>query len=165
MQALQRLLSRRDEEMVPDNPSAAVGVGFLFEKDPRRQIPRVDDSGARRSPHRQAQRPRLAPAMSPSLLSPPAAPLSLAPSPDSEPGALPPLTNGTHAPFDSAPVRSYLATLLPPVLGANPADIERTLFADPEFDARAERFAEDAAAGAVYIIKLLEPSEGNPISL
>ena len=59
--------------------------------------------------------------------------------------------------FDSEIFRSYLLSLLPPVIGALPSDIE-SLF-DEEFDARVARFASDTG-GVIYVVKVKEESEG-----
>ena len=81
------------------------------------------------------------------------------------PSSLPP-TNGSlinhqepepTSAFDSEIFRSYLLSLLPPVIGAYPSDLE-SLF-DEEFDARVARFASDTG-GVVYVVKVKEESEG-----
>jgi hypothetical protein len=59
--------------------------------------------------------------------------------------------------FDPEIFRSYLLSLLPPVIGAYPSDLE-SLF-DEEFDARVARFASDAG-GVIYVVKVKEESEG-----
>ena len=53
--------------------------------------------------------------------------------------------------------RSYLLSLLPPVMGAYPSDLE-SLF-DEELDARVARFASDSG-GIIYVVKVKEESEG-----
>ena len=64
----------------------------------------------------------------------------------------------THAPpYDSELFRSYLLNLLPPVIGANPLDLE-SLF-DGEFEEKVSRFASEAG-GVVYVVKVKEESEG-----
>lgn len=59
--------------------------------------------------------------------------------------------------FDPDIFRSYLLSLLPPVLGATPADIE-SLF-DSEFDERVARFASEGT-GVIYIAKRRDEVEG-----
>ena len=59
--------------------------------------------------------------------------------------------------FDPEIFRSYLLSLLPPVIGAYPSDLE-SLF-DGEFDARVARFASDTG-GVIYVVKVKEESEG-----
>ena len=80
------------------------------------------------------------------------------------PSTLPP-TNGSlnhqepepTSAFDPEIFRSYLLSLLPPVIGAYPSDLE-SLF-DEEFDARVARFASDTG-GVIYVVKVKEESEG-----
>ena len=83
-----------------------------------------------------------------------------------DPSSSLPTTNGslnhqepepTASVFDTEIFRSYLLSLLPPVIGANPSDLE-SLF-DEEFDARIARFASDSG-GVVYVVKVKEDSEG-----
>ena len=85
---------------------------------------------------------------------------------DMDPSSSLPTTNGslnhqepepTTSVFDTEIFRSYLLSLLPPVIGANPSDLE-SLF-DEEFDARIARFASDSG-GVVYVVKVKEDSEG-----
>jgi hypothetical protein len=59
--------------------------------------------------------------------------------------------------FDPEIFRSYLLSLLPPVIGAYPSDLD-SLF-DEEFDARVARFASDTG-GVIYVVKVKEESEG-----
>ena len=59
--------------------------------------------------------------------------------------------------FDPEILKVYLKNLLPPVIGADPADLE-SLF-DDEFDERVARFAADNGA-AVYVVQTKEESEG-----
>lgn len=59
--------------------------------------------------------------------------------------------------FDPAIFRTYLLSLLPPVLGATPADIE-SIF-DNEFDERVTRFASEGT-GVIYITKRRDEVEG-----
>ena len=64
----------------------------------------------------------------------------------------------THSPpYDSELFRSYLLNLLPPVIGANPLDLE-SLF-DGEFEEKVARFASEAG-GVVYVVKVKEEAEG-----
>ena len=58
--------------------------------------------------------------------------------------------------FDPAYFREYLLALLPPVIGANPVDLE-SLF-DEEFNARVTRFASEIG-GVIYVIKVKEDSD------
>ncbi|TFK68520.1 hypothetical protein BDN72DRAFT_677591 [Pluteus cervinus] len=80
-----------------------------------------------------------------------------------------PTTNGTHnhdlppdptgttaSQFDPDLFRSYLRSLLPPVIGALPSELE-SLF-DDEFEERVARFAADGNA-VVYVVKEKEESE------
>ena len=78
------------------------------------------------------------------------------------------LTNGTsvngdhpsteHASsFDTDIFRQYLLNLLPPVLGANVADLN-SLF-DHEFGERVSRFASDTGA-VIYVVQAKEDHEG-----
>lgn len=64
-------------------------------------------------------------------------------------------TNGTT--FDPEIFQNYLKILLPPVIGANPEDLE-SLF-DDEFDERVARFAADTVS-VVYVVQVKEESEG-----
>ena len=59
--------------------------------------------------------------------------------------------------FDPAIFRSYLLSLLPPVIGAFPSDLE-SLF-DAEFNGRVARFASDTG-GVIYVVQVKEESEG-----
>lgn len=61
------------------------------------------------------------------------------------------------ASFDPDIFRKYLLALLPPVIGADPADLD-TLF-DDEFDERVARFANESG-GVIYVVKTKEESEG-----
>jgi len=60
--------------------------------------------------------------------------------------------------FDPEIFHSYLLSLLPPVIGAYPSDLD-SLF-DEEFDARVARFASDTGA-VIYVVKVKEESEGD----
>jgi hypothetical protein len=59
--------------------------------------------------------------------------------------------------FDPAIFRTYLLSLLPPVIGASPEEIE-SIF-DDEFDERVTRFASEGT-GVIYIIKRRDKVEG-----
>lgn len=72
----------------------------------------------------------------------PVAPESVAPAPPS---------------FDPEIFRSYLLSLLPPVVGAVPEELD-SLF-DHEFDERVARFAAEGG-GVIYVVKAKEESEG-----
>lgn len=72
-------------------------------------------------------------------------------------------TNGDHTPptepasFDLDIFRRYLLSLLPPVLGANVADLN-SLF-DNEFGERVARFATDTG-GVIYVVQAKEENDG-----
>lgn len=81
-------------------------------------------------------------------------------------GAAPPLTSSISngdgpvdapAPFDVSLFRSYLLSLLPPVLGAFPDELV-SLF-DDEFEDKVSRFAAEGG-GVIYVVKVKEESEG-----
>ncbi|KAH7884160.1 dynein heavy chain, N-terminal region 1-domain-containing protein [Phlebopus sp. FC_14] len=59
-------------------------------------------------------------------------------------------------PFDASLFHSYLLSLLPPVIGALPEELE-SLF-DNEFDERVTRFAAEGA-DVIYVVKVKEESE------
>lgn len=59
--------------------------------------------------------------------------------------------------FDPTIFRTYLLSLLPPVLGASPEEIE-SIF-DSEFDERVARFASEGT-GVIYIVKRRDEVEG-----
>ena len=59
--------------------------------------------------------------------------------------------------FDPSLFRSYLIALLPPVIGASPAELEY-LF-DEDFDERVQRFAGEGG-GAIYVVKKRDEVEG-----
>lgn len=59
--------------------------------------------------------------------------------------------------FDPSILRSYLGQLLPPVIGALPADIE-ALF-DDEFDDRVTKFAGEGG-DVIYVVKAKDEAEG-----
>ncbi|KXN85412.1 Dynein heavy chain, cytoplasmic [Leucoagaricus sp. SymC.cos] len=74
-------------------------------------------------------------------------------------------TNGTmngdavetsHSTFDPLIFRKYLLALLPPVIGADPADLD-TLF-DDEFEERVGRFATESG-GVIYVVKTKDESD------
>ena len=81
-----------------------------------------------------------------------------------------PLTNGSAnhhdadptppapaASFDPEIFRSYLTSLLPPVIGANVSDLN-AMFED-EFEERVSRFSADSG-GVIYVVQIKEESEG-----
>ena len=85
-------------------------------------------------------------------------------------GSAPPLTSSTsngvpahdgpvdaHPPFDVSVFRSYLLSLLPPVLGAYPEELF-SLFED-EFEEKVSRFAAEGG-GVIYVVKVKEEAEG-----
>jgi dynein heavy chain 1 len=63
--------------------------------------------------------------------------------------------------FDPSIFRDYLLSLLPPVLGTTPEEIE-SIF-DGEFDERVARFASEGT-GVIYIVKRKDDVEGTLIS-
>jgi len=80
-------------------------------------------------------------------------------------------TNGTMngdaivespAAFDPLVFRKYLLSLLPPVIGADPADLDK-LFVD-EFHERVGRFATEAG-GVIYIVKIKNETDGASVVL
>jgi len=68
----------------------------------------------------------------------------LIPPPTSQPSNIPP--------FDVTAFRTYLAQLLPLVIGANPHELE-ILFESSEFTEKSTRWATDVNAGALYVVK------------
>jgi hypothetical protein len=86
-----------------------------------------------------------------------------------EPPATPlPTTNGSYphdgpspvessASFDPAIFRTYLLSLLPPVIGASPNELEYIF--DDEFEERVSRFAAEGGA-ALYVVKSKDDAEG-----
>lgn len=58
-------------------------------------------------------------------------------------------TSTPSAPFDIQPFKTYLASLLPPVLGASLNEIEEGIFEDPEFEERVRAWAVGPSAGGV----------------
>lgn len=73
---------------------------------------------------------------------------------ESEGPTLPPPTSqpSNTPPFDVTAFRTYLAQLLPLVIGANPYESE-TLFESNEFTEKSTRWATDVNAGALYVVK------------
>ena len=63
-------------------------------------------------------------------------------------------------PFDSSIFRSYLLSLLPPVLGASLEELE-SIF-DDEFEERVSRFAAEGGA-VIYVVKVRDEAEGERI--
>ncbi|GAA5901689.1 dynein heavy chain [Sporobolomyces salmoneus] len=61
-------------------------------------------------------------------------------------------------PFDAPAFKTYLAQLLPLVIGANPHELE-SLFESGEFAERSTRWATDPNAGALYVVKSREEDE------
>lgn len=55
--------------------------------------------------------------------------------------------------FDSHLLREYLEQLLPLILGADVADLENTIFAYPDTLEKIKRFANDAQAPVLFILK------------
>ena len=64
--------------------------------------------------------------------------------------------------FDSSVLRSYLLSLLPPLLGAPPEELE-SIF-DDDFDDRVSRFAGEGG-GVVYVVKKRDEQESEATSL
>ena len=60
-------------------------------------------------------------------------------------------------PFDVSIFRSYLLSLLPPVLGAYPEEL-LSLF-DDEFEEKVSRFAAEGG-GVIYVVKVKDDTEG-----
>jgi dynein heavy chain 1 len=73
-------------------------------------------------------------------------------SPPATDPAPPPVSN-----FDPDIFRTYLLSLLPPVIGAKVEDLH-SLF-DDQFEERVSRFAADTG-GVVYVVQVKEESEG-----
>ncbi|EGN94189.1 hypothetical protein SERLA73DRAFT_97057 [Serpula lacrymans var. lacrymans S7.3] len=71
-------------------------------------------------------------------------------------GVLPHDSPVDASPFDTSLFRSYLLSLLPPVLGASPVELE-SLF-DDEFDERVSRFAAEGG-GVIYVVKVKDEGE------
>lgn len=63
----------------------------------------------------------------------------------------------SSASYDPTIFRKYLLALLPPLIGADLADLH-TLF-DDEFDERVSRFANESG-GVIYVVKAKEESDG-----
>lgn len=59
--------------------------------------------------------------------------------------------------FDSSIFRSYLLSLLPPVLGASLDELEPIF--DDEFEERVSRFAAEGG-GVIYVVKVKDEAEG-----
>jgi dynein heavy chain 1 len=62
-------------------------------------------------------------------------------------------SSGTGLGFDVGVFRSYLGSLLPPVMAASRSELEHGLFDDPAFEEKALRFATDAGCQVVYVTK------------
>ncbi|KAK8843995.1 hypothetical protein IAR55_006788 [Kwoniella newhampshirensis] len=81
--------------------------------------------------------------------------------------ALPPSTTEGGLEFDVAVFRTYLESLLLPVMSATRQELEDSLFEDPTFDDKCQRFAADAGCQVVYITKgryLDVDEDDNPIA-
>lgn len=59
--------------------------------------------------------------------------------------------------FDTSVFREYLLALLPPMIGAVPADLES--LSDDEFDERVQKFAGEGG-GVIYVVKRKDEVEG-----
>jgi hypothetical protein len=68
-----------------------------------------------------------------------------------------PVTVDAAAAFDTSIFRSYLLSLLPPVIGATPAELEYIF--DDEFDERVSRFVAEGGA-SLYVVKSKDETEG-----
>ena len=64
--------------------------------------------------------------------------------------------------FDPSVFRSYLLSLLPPIFGASPEELE-SLF-DEDFDDRCSRFAGEGG-GVVYVVKKRDEQESQSLPL
>ena len=67
------------------------------------------------------------------------------------------LSDGPASTFDPTVFREYLLALLPPMIGAAPADLE-SLF-DDEFNERVQKFAGEGG-GVIYVVKRKDEAEG-----
>lgn len=67
------------------------------------------------------------------------------------------LSDGAASTFDPAILQEYLLALLPPMIGATPAELE-SLF-DDEFNERVHRFSGEGG-GVIYIVKKRDEVEG-----
>lgn len=68
-------------------------------------------------------------------------------------------TNAQPISFDTTAFRSYLLALLPPVLGATPAEIEDGIFSELDFDERVRQFAVQPG-GPLYVAKIVDDLHG-----
>ena len=68
-------------------------------------------------------------------------------------------TTAQPIPFDTSAFRSYLLALLPPVLGASPAEIEDGIFSELDFDERVRQFAVQPG-GPLYVAKIVDDLHG-----
>jgi hypothetical protein len=69
-----------------------------------------------------------------------------------------PVTDDTPATaFDTSIFQPYLSSLLPPLIGATPTELEYIF--DDEFEERVSRFVAEGGA-ALYIIKSKDETEG-----
>lgn len=74
--------------------------------------------------------------------------------------SLPPV-DGSVTPFqsfDTSVMRTYLMSLLPPMLGALPEEVQECVD-DSEFDERVQRFASEGG-GPLYVVKVRDEVEG-----
>lgn len=62
------------------------------------------------------------------------------------------------ATFDPSVFRPYLLSLLPPVLGATPEELE-SIFDDEGFEEKVLRFAGESG-GVIYVVKVRDTTEG-----
>ncbi|WVQ81477.1 hypothetical protein IAT38_003601 [Cryptococcus sp. DSM 104549] len=67
--------------------------------------------------------------------------------------ALPPPTGDGAMLFDVEVFKTYLASLLLPVMSATREELDDSLFEDPSFDEKAVRFATDAACQVIYVTR------------
>ena len=73
-----------------------------------------------------------------------------------------PISSEPAIPFDPSVFRSYLISLLPPILGASSEELD-SIF-DDDFDDRVSRFAGEGG-GVVYVVKKKDEQEGPSFSL
>jgi hypothetical protein len=73
-------------------------------------------------------------------------------------------TGAQPIPFDTSAFRSYLLALLPPVLGATPAELEDGVFSDPDFEERVRVFAVQPG-GPIYVAKIVDDLHGAAFSI
>ena len=73
-----------------------------------------------------------------------------------------PISSEPAIPFDPSVFHSYLLSLLPPIFGASPEELE-SLF-DEDFDDRCSRFAGEGG-GVVYVVKKRDEQESQSFPL